>query len=204
MYGYKADRTRYGKKVDSIQGVIESCKRLYKQLMEDFISDKAVKPEKIPHLYICPDGEIAQLSFESFMADDETFLVENYTMSYCNSVRDINSEKLRQTRHNALIFADPEYDLTDESIISDEEPFNAVRKYRKLKNAVSEAMEIQNILQNNSIGEFNTYYGKAVSKSRVKAINSPSILHIITHGYFISESFSELLHPLSKSGIVLS
>jgi len=202
LYGYRDEHQKYGKRMTSIQKTIESCRSLYKMLFDEFNSEIVFEGEKIPHIYLCPDGEIAQIAFESLLTEDDLYLIEKTSISYCNSVRDLSLYGSRKNQYEAMIFADPEYDLFIEK---GQFPGNYGEiRYKRLENARDEATEIENVFKTNTGKTPELFYGKEVSKKRIKSINSPSILHIITHGYFIDEALPEFLHPLTKSGIVLS
>ncbi len=214
-------------RLTGINQIIGHSKELYEKLTcnlaeEIILSDK---DEIIRHCYICPDGEISKIPFESLISDSEEFFIDRNSVSYCNSVRDVYSIGQRNTKiKNIMIFANPEYELPEDDIIKtqkSESPdesrisynclldildgsFGDEHFFTQLDGSEEEADIIENILSHGKVKIEGKYTKRQVNKSRIKKIHSPSILHIATHGFFIEDTGKEMPHPLFHSGLVLS
>ena len=159
------------------------------------------------HLLISPDGELNRLPFEALQTDSGDFLVQQYQISYLGSGRDLlRFNVVEPSRNPAVILANPDYqiastsplpDLAEESVttatlLSEQRSLGSVETNRRsgdlsqldnfdpLPGTAAEAEALASLLPNAQI----LTAGNA-TENILKIIQSPRILHIATHGFFL-------------------
>lgn len=205
---------------DTIDGSIKASRSeriLKKELAELYkriIGQIAGIVDGYDELIISADGLLALMPM-GLLYDDKNkqYLIEKFAIRTIPSARALIRQNTNQqvTRNDAVIFADPDFDLG-----AGEEKFACAKKSSSrsltlsvLKNfdkpcigrlpaTAIEAKSINAILKNTG----KTYLqSQATEKSLLKQ-KSPSILHIATHGFFLPDP--AITNPLEKSGLILS
>jgi len=139
------------------------------------------------HLVIIPDGLLYLLPF-SILKNKDRDLIEQYTITYLTSSRDLFDQTAIEPRNQIMpvIIADPDYDLSESngsdhsnSLIQNARNFceNLV-PFLRLEGTRVEGREIHKIIG----GEL--WLGQDALKTRFMELISPKILHIATHGFF--------------------
>jgi CHAT domain-containing protein/tetratricopeptide (TPR) repeat protein len=156
------------------------------------------------HLIICPDGQLSRLPFEMLPLGNK-FLVEEKTISYTTSGREVvrvaksqtNSKSQTQTT-KPLVMGNPDFDL-DLSTAPPSSPSihlagvtpalrSLSRDYRGLKfkplpGAEAEARNVAKLLGSDTALRL----GAEAREVELKAVKSPRVLHLATHGFFLSD-----------------
>jgi CHAT domain-containing protein/Flp pilus assembly protein TadD len=144
-------------------------------------------------LFIAPAGILHWLPFEVLPDEDGRYLIDRYQISYLGTGRDL----IRQTMPGSFpsnapcVIADPDFDLMIptgslqqrenrpepqvQSLRSRMEPFVRLKGTRKEGERVAQLLGVTPLL------------GEYAVESALKACHSPHILHIATHGFFLSE-----------------
>ncbi len=185
-------------------------------------------------LILAPDGELSTIPFEVLPTEEGERLIDHYHISYVGVGRDIlrfgveTSNDLQQP----FVLANPDFDLTLDTFspISQSTPVvSRASRYldRRLPHFYplpGTEIEGRNIAQMLKVSPL--MGGKALEQT-LKAVQSPSILHIATHGFFLENkeddpnqerraldgiggaemprfSAQELENPLLSSGLVLA
>jgi len=205
-----------------INEIINVCKQLYKTLLTPGLSIKQVVPENgLCNCYICPDGEISTISFESLISPQDDFFLDGFCVNYLNNIREFsrNQNEIRLLA-DIVIFANPEYDLfhvespvhsskgyeTRESVL-----LNILREktlkdgyYDQLEGTGKEGRVLQELFKEKRVKISAVHAGKDAYERNLKLVDSPAVLHLATHGFFISDRNKAIPHPMFRSGIVLS
>ena len=160
-------------------------------------------------LIIAPDGELNLLPFELLPVNNHQYLMDEYTISYVNVGRDIIRLKFPSTTQptEPLIIANPDYNLNDENaVICQNTPTKTQRSidtvYSDLRKSQADGMFTPIPGTGLESVEISRYLGvtpqteKNALESLVKSQLSPRILHIATHGYFLT---IENLKPLKDT-----
>jgi tetratricopeptide (TPR) repeat protein len=160
-------------------------------------------------LIIAPDGELNLLPFELLPVNNHQYLMDEYTISYVNVGRDIIRLKLPSTTQptEPLIIANPDYNLNDENAVTSQDtPTQTQRSidtvYSDLHKSQPDGMFAPIPGTGLESVEISRYLGvtpqteKNALESLVKSQLSPRILHIATHGYFLT---IENLKPLKDT-----
>jgi CHAT domain-containing protein len=184
------------------------------------------------HLYISPDGNLNLIPFEVLMNAQGSHVIDNHQISYISAGRDIVRLEDREEPHKrgmALILSDPDYDFglseaqrkesgssKTAGAASSPKPFE-LAYFSRLPDTKDEANTIRQILSERMHIGVNSYQNDKAVEAVLHAAESPIIMHLATHGYFIGkEEFqskpnapesSQMLfkdYPMLRSGIALA
>jgi CHAT domain-containing protein len=210
----------------------EESKALYKILIKPL--EPYIKGKK--QIYISPDGDLNRIPFEVLMTAGGKYVIEEHAINYIGAGRDI----VRFTDTNiakgpTVIIADPDYDMgliDKEAVAGKLVVKSAVRgivsrdlkgmKFTRLQDTKKEADAIANIIAADKKAYPQNFQGRKANEEILFSVESPRILHIATHGYFLRKeedpgagiplmsgnrdrtSDSALENPMLRSGIVLA
>jgi len=156
-------------------------------------------------VYVAPDGELNRVAFESLVEENGKYLIESYRFAYLSSGRDL----LRTAPAPATgttAFAGPDYDLgvsgrqTQARLLLaalPHEPQAAIRgqtsrevrslKWEPLPGAAAELADLQQELAGSRYGPVTGYTGAQALEEVFKSLPAPRVLHVATHGFFLSD-----------------
>ena len=186
-------------------------------------------------LFIAPDGALNLIPFAALIDGSGKYLIDTYSISYLTSGRDLLRLEVPASGVTApLIVANPQYDLQLPMVHSKIKgtksgtqsggnttnrrsvDFTALT-YSPLPFTLEEADRISSLL-----GEARLLVEADATEAAVKHTQSPRILHIATHGFFLPNQIentpsedgrrkltrektdSQLENPLLRSGLVLA
>lgn len=162
--------------------------------------DEALAGYKNVHLAL--DGIYYQVNIGALKKPDGTYVADATNLHLYSSTRDLlKSKHASFTSKKADFFGYPDYGVKGliESLPGTKVEIDAVSQITRTKGFAT-----------------NTYMQKEASESNFKAIKSPSLLHIATHGFFLEESQSSgdkvfgvdvnqaNENPLLRSGLMLA
>ena len=164
----------------------------------------------VSHLIVCPDGQLSRLPFE-MLSHEGRFLIEDKTLSYVGSGREIarltGGPKTKVQSSAPLVMGNPDFDLDLSSTAvaaarrRSSEPGAAVpqpaglaltrtlsRDYRgmgfkPLPGAEVEARSVAKLLGQDTVLRI----GPDAREAELKLVASPRVLHLATHGFFLSD-----------------
>ncbi|MBE7385088.1 MAG: tetratricopeptide repeat protein [Leptolyngbya sp. SIO1E4] len=194
-------------------GVVEQVTGDIKTLVFDPIAPYL---QDTKHLLISPDGQLNLLPFEALQPETGgDYLVQQYQISYLNSGRDLLKFNLTEpSRNPAVIVANPDYDTATDALSrslgeGQEERATGVAGRRStelsqlqvgpLPGTAAEARAIEPLLPN---ATFLTE-GQA-TENVLKTVQSPRILHIATHGFFLADVEPPIAGGSSGLGAITS
>jgi CHAT domain-containing protein len=160
----------------------------------------------ITKLYLSLDGAYHQLSINALKDGAGKYLVDKYSLQFTGNTKDIISVKQTESASikpsNAFLIGNPQYGS------------NGV--VAQLPGTEAEVKNITKLLTTYKV-KATALYGANATEAKVKEINSPSILHIATHGYFLADldqlETTKILgvdvsaakeNPLLRSGVLLA
>ena len=170
---------------------------LYAQLFEPIQSRL---PKDITTLIISADSELNFISFATLLDAQDRFLAERYSIRYVASGRDLLFEPTGQNRSRSYAaFADPAFaakptvvgswatndaHLTLQS--ADRRDYGGI----SLGALPNTSLEAQFLRDRSAVWRLEgaVHVGAEASESEVKAVKSPYILHLATHGFFLPDS----------------
>lgn len=167
-------------------------------------------------LLIVPDGALNLVPFDALIDEQGRYLVENYEISYLTSGRDLlRLQNGIAGNQQTVIFANPDFGdkksngnqrdlgLTNSNSEQGAETFSGTIDFSKfyfspLPGTAAEAEAIVKIVPNAKV-----YTKQLANKENLQSIDSPSILHIATHGFFIDESSIQAISGQTTTRLLL-
>lgn len=141
-------------------------------------------------IFISPDGGLNLIPFEILRGPDGRWLIEDFSFNYLTSGRDIigfgdSGEKYGKS----LIIGDPDFDSAGKSKGLKQKQRQRSRdmrgmKFSRLPGTLEEVAEIASILGKNQCV---LKTGDEAVESALAGAKSPRILHLATHGFFLTD-----------------
>jgi CHAT domain-containing protein len=180
------------------------------------------------HIFISPDGDLTRLPFEILPTDNGQQLIDNYSISYLSSGKDILRFGFKTDRQatDAIVIADPDFDygLGQHSSSIDKELNSSGRQsrdldlekiaFKRLDGTRQEGIDIASLLG------VEPWLAEKAVKEKLESITSPLILHIATHGFYVEDQperfhqeqllsarklpITKQENPLLRSGLALA
>jgi CHAT domain-containing protein len=175
--------------------------------------------KKTKKVYFCPDGVYNQLSLNTLQnPETNKFLSEETNITIVGNLKDIFQENSNNTDKTAEIFGRPDYkkgNKKDENKEQDKERgvenSQNLASFANIKtinfvDLVGTETEVKGIASNLKQESYKVglFLGADAVEEQVKATNSPKILHISTHGYFVPSDSKNKINGMLSSGIVLA
>ena len=185
------------------------------------------------HWIISPDGQLNFVPFEALVDQKGRFLLENQSISYVTTGRDLLRMKVATPSRSApLLVANPFFgeppverwrlkEVAANDQTRDRRRSVTVGKDRSdvyfapLSGSTQEAKQLRSLFPNARI-----LSGADASKARLDSVDAPEILHIATHGFFLNDAGSggpeaarasrginvaaKVNNPLLRSGLALA
>jgi CHAT domain-containing protein/Tfp pilus assembly protein PilF len=189
-------------------------------------------PAETTTVIVSPDAELSFVSFATLLSPDDRFVAEKYSIRYVASGRDL----LRETRlasdpkTSIRVFANPDFALNNSVRASGNPSESALRSI--------EMRDLQSISLSNLPGterecaqledrakkagwQAQVSLGPNATETELRKVNSPRILHLATHGFFLPEidlgpppngvsqttvdnPKGRLVNPMHRSGLALA
>jgi CHAT domain-containing protein/Tfp pilus assembly protein PilF len=177
-------------------------------------------------LLLSTDGELSLLPFEAMMDEKGRYLVEQYSVTYLTSGRDlVRLQTKHENKNEPIIVADPVFGEPEISKLANEPKLPAKRRsvttasdmasvyFARLSGTSQEAQAIKTLFP-----EANIFTGQRATESSIKKMDAPRILHVATHGFFLTDDATEvntqdtrsiqanlkIENPLLRSGLALA
>jgi CHAT domain-containing protein len=185
------------------------------------------------HWIISPDGQLNFVPFEALVNEQGRFLLEDQSISYVTTGRDLLRMKVATPSRSApLLVANPWFgeppaepsarkQMAANGQTKDQHRSVTVGENRSniyfapLSGSRQEAKQLRSLFPNARI-----LSGLEASKSRLDSVNAPEILHIATHGFFLNDvgsaaaeasrdsrgvsASAKVNNPLLRSGLALA
>ncbi len=165
-----------------------------KQLRETIFDPLLPYLHEYHRLFLASDGNLSRLPFEVLPTEDGQRLIDHYLISYVSVGRDLLRFTVASQRQAqaSVVMADPNFDLTASTLESSAEvPAHGGRRsadlashaltFRRLPGTRLEGQQVAQALGAQVLCD-----GQAVVGS-LKALRSPCILHLATHGFFLPD-----------------
>lgn len=156
------------------------------------------------HWIISPDGQLNFLPFESLVDEQGQFLVENHSISYVTTGRDLlRMQAAPPSKSPPILVANPLFGETPEKEAVLNKPrltyvaaLNRRRSittgdtmsdiyFAPLNGTEQEVKQLHSLFPNALV-----LSGSRASKAELQQANAPEILHIATHGFFLNNARS--------------
>ncbi|MBX2901110.1 MAG: CHAT domain-containing protein [Cyclobacteriaceae bacterium] len=162
-------------------------------------------------VYLSPDGVFSQINLNTiFNPTTKKFLIDELELVYLTNTSDLLIDRNTKASKTAALFGRPSYSAT----ISDAQTTN----FRSLQNedlvslkdqtfsdlpGTQQEIEVAEQVLKNSNWNVQRFQAELATEKNLKAVNSPSLLHIATHGFFIGDS-TRTINPMIRSGLLLA
>lgn len=192
------------------RGELSLLRTLYTQLFEPI---RKMLPKSITTLVISPDAELNFMSFATLVNERDRFLAEQYTINYVASGRDLVFGRAGKKGSRRLAaFANPAFGekpaiagVSDTNVVhlamltTDQRDYAGVT-LAPLPNTLQEAEFLR---ERSSAWAMQgvMYAGAEATEAEVKAVKSPYILHLATHGFFLPDTLPTN-HPAIESPLL--
>ncbi len=156
-------------------------------------------------IFLAPDGALNLIPFAALVDERGRYLVEDYTITYLTSGRDLLRLQLAgESRQPPLVFADPLFDARQPPAGSPSRGADDARRsadmtgmrFTPLPGTAGEAKTLGSILNVTPLTQ------AQATETELKKVASPRVLHIATHGFFLPDQQQE--SAKGARGLVLS
>ena len=160
-------------------------------------------------IFISPDGSLNLIPFEVLRDEEGRFLIETYNFNYVSAGRDITGFGLETEKgRRYVLIGDPDFDLAAKTPDKKRDVSLARARSRQMKGVTfprlkatrEEVKAIANILGRSKC---DIYMGKDARESVLHGKESPQILHMATHGFFLSDQDWSSFMDQNTRGITL-
>jgi CHAT domain-containing protein len=200
---------RYSKLYKNSMTLQEPDRLLYDSYWKDVAA--IVRPYK--QVFISPDGIYNVINLNT-LQNHETgqFVLDETQLIYLTNSKDLLEDFDRKKVNNAaLLLGYPQFSYAENDkgkastvrgeILQSLESIT-MQEFAPLPGTLTEIRQIDQLIRKHN-GNTTVLEGKAATEASLKSQNIPEILHLATHGFFIS-SENNFVNPLLKSGLVLA
>ncbi|MCH2047130.1 MAG: CHAT domain-containing protein [Trichodesmium sp. ALOHA_ZT_67] len=176
----KSDLDKFRVLLKKKRAPLEKLKKTARELDEKLMQPVRQLIGSKEQILISPDSHLNLIPFEALVDENNQYLVENYSITYLSSGRDLLqlTTKARKTSP-ALLLGDPNYENKDK--IATQRGFNKTSSNIVLGRLLKTADEVKAI--GKLLGVKPLLRGAATEKA-IRQAQNPFILHIATHGLF--------------------
>ncbi|MEM8638370.1 MAG: CHAT domain-containing tetratricopeptide repeat protein [Cyanobacteria bacterium P01_G01_bin.54] len=181
--------------------VVPSAQALYATILAPILAQlSAAERQSVQHLLLSPDSQLNLVPFAALVDTNAQYLIETYQLTYLTSGRDLLRDPEAEAQHqDPLILADidygdpPRHDTIDDAIndaiaiasrnasLNQRRSSDALISVGPLANTAAEGRKIQQLFP-----EATLLIQNAATEGAIKQAQSPEILHIATHGFFLN------------------
>lgn len=157
----------------------------------------------VRNIYFSPTGDLNSLSYNAIIDNNGKYLSERYNLYRLSSTSKIGEVKAKESisYESAAVYGGILYNESVEDMAIEAQNYNYVSSdnnllaqrsederggWKMLNGTITESSEINEMLNAKNVSSKLYQYGKANEES-IKAYNhnSPDVLHVATHGFFI-------------------
>lgn len=159
------------------KNVVQSAQSVYEKIIAP-VKKSLGAAEK---LLISPDGELNLIPFEALADENGRYLIENYSVTYLTSGRDLlRMKKTRASRSGFLVVANPDFGSSSSAASAG---LNASEtNFAPLGGTAREASAIRTLFPAAAL-----LTAEQATETALKRVASPRLLHIATHGFFLAD-----------------
>lgn len=166
----------------------------------------------VDRLYLSTDGVYNLLNLNTLKNyKDDQYLIDKLNITYVTNTSDILKTQSSKIAKKVILFGRPQYGIQQNNVTEEgkltrglyDHDIYELRKvdFADLPGTESELTSIASLLADNYTTEI--FLGVTATEKNVKKVESPLVLHIASHGYFIENNGSNI-NPFIRSGIIFS
>ncbi len=172
----------------------EQLKKAYDKLWQP-IAD--LLPQGTKRVILSPDGDLNFVSFTTLLSSNDKFLGELFDISYVSSGRDLLAfGSNSNTEKSSFLLGAPDYRVADSQ--REEKAYEVTLS--PLPGSAQECQTLEALLKAKGFQPRLVTAQKA-QEEEVSRLQSPEIVHLATHGFFLDEKFGH--NPMLRSGLAL-
>jgi len=197
--------------VERLRAALKDPKRTDIQTVARALDERVMRPIRkllgpTRRVFLSPDGALNLIPFAALVDENGKYLIENYSLTYLTSGRDLLRLQIRTENRSApMLIANPLYDLTaaSRSGLSGSQANQpasqteanrrstdfALKYYPPLPGTAEEAAALAKLLPQGT----QILLQEQATEAALKQVNRPRLLHIATHGFFMADQPQELL-----------
>jgi CHAT domain-containing protein/Tfp pilus assembly protein PilF len=189
-----------GETLGAIRAKHHKIKELLQELNTYVIAPLEGYIKGIDRLIICPDGLISLIPFSAIIDSSGDYLVKRFTITHVTGSREILPTPKRgfDGRHQLVLAADPLFNHPDAKKNGMK---RALKQFKPLKGTQEESIKIPPLVP----GEIKTkriLTGLEATKEAILNVSNPRILHLATHGDFLSKNIEAIISaPMTPTEI---
>jgi len=174
--------------------------------LDDSLSQpvQAVLPSGIHRLIISPDGNLNFVSFATLLDGGNHFLADDFEIDYVSSGRDLLQQSgLMPMTRKLVVFANPDYGHPPDSPVGKARSRTVASEddlLPALPGTEREAIFLQQEAKRDGL-DVQVYRGSDASKANLARQDSPYILHLATHGLYLSPDDAPNVPVSSGEGV---
>ena len=150
-------------------------------------------------IILCPDGALNFISFATLLTPNDEFLVEKYSIRYVASGRDLLREREASPSELLVAFGNPDFGKQLELIAQEAQTsgplamrVTEMRDFGNMSLAALPGTDKEcgglKAQARASRKPIQVFLGVGATEAQLREIDSPRILHLATHGFFLPES----------------
>ncbi len=235
------------KSIDGLREALRDPKRRDAQHFARAVDEKIMQPIRpllgdATQLLISPDGPLNLIPFEALVDEQNRYLVERFSCTYLTSGRDLlRLQVARASKSDPVVLANPMFGEPELIAMaktngprSQRAAFGKKRQGGSKRQSVTTGSDLSNVYfapldgtaeEAKSIKslfpEASVLTGAQATESSLKQVSAPSIIHIATHGFFLTDTptppstasgeitraisaSAKIENPLLRSGLALA
>jgi CHAT domain-containing protein len=163
------------------------------------VSDKIIGPLRAhlkgaERVLVSPDGVLNLVPMAALLDENGEYLLQRFEITYLTSGRDVlRMASQSRAQNGPIIIADPDYGAPAQLITAAVRPQEEQRAaepdrsgilFKPLANTALEAQAIQGLLK---LDDSRVMMRLEATESNLKRLHGPRILHVASHGFFLSD-----------------
>jgi CHAT domain-containing protein len=171
----------------------------------------------VRRIYLSPDGVYNQINLNTLKNPASLeYVFDEVSIFYVTNTADLLRERKPAYISTAVLVGRPMYNLKESSnvaaaedndygmrsLLAEELASFREQTFSDLPGTEREISEIELTLNREKVA-VTVYKGIEATEDRVKAVKSPHIMHIATHGFFVEDS-ANMVNPMIRSGVILA
>ncbi len=185
--------------VKGLRAALRNPRRTDFPMLARDVDERVMRPIRfllgnIKQVLLAPDGMLNLAPFAAFQNEHNHFLVEDYSITYLTSGRDLlRMNNSLPNRQGPVIIANPLFSSGSKpAVIERAGPIIGQRsadftgKFEPLDGTASEAQQLSSVLIRPKV-----FTGADATETALKDLKGPIILHIATHGFFLNRQASQ-------------
>ena len=174
----------------------KTAKDLYNILLRPIL---ASLPSNTHTVIFCPDAYLSFVNFSALPDAQGLFLGERFNSWTVSSARDLiaKSAKMPASKAPPIIFANPDFGSGLPSSPNPKRNFIL----QALPEAEKEADSVATSLRKMGLSP-KVLTGAAASENSLRSVTSPAVIHLATHGFYLSDK--DVKNPMRAGGLALA